>query len=166
MPGNWAFILITTILLMATQACTREADSESAKQDVTLGDLKETFSQLTSEIAAYSFEQRDEALETAKKELKEIDAKIDALAKSAEIESQELSSDVRKQQAKLMRELKARRSQISEMTQRLSKSSAGAWNEIRDGLNNAYGDLEEALEKARAEFAAAETSSGENGGAY
>ena len=87
MLRNWAFILIMTTLLMTAQACTREADSESAKKDVTLGDLKETFSQLTSEIAAYSFEQRDEALTAAKKELKEIDAKIDALAKSAEIQS-------------------------------------------------------------------------------
>lgn len=166
MPRNWPFILITTTLLMTAQACTREADSESASKDVTLGDLKETFGQLTSEIAAYSFDQRDEALDAAKKELKEIDAKIDALAKSAEIESQELTSDVRKQQARLMQELEARRSQISEMTQRLSKSSAGAWNEIRDGLDSAYGDLEEALEKARAEFAAAEASSAEHEGAY
>ena len=166
MPRNWPFILITTTLLMTAQACTREADSESAKKDVSLGDLKETFGQLTSEIAAYSFDQRDEAVAAAKKELKEIDAKIDALAKSAEIESQELTSDVRKQQAKLMQELEARRSQISEMTQRLSKSSASAWNEIRDGLDNAYGDLEQALEKARAEFAAAEASSAENESAY
>jgi len=153
MPKNWALILIATGILLSAQACDREPDSESAKQDVTLEDLKASFSELAGEIAAYTFDQRDEAVRTARKELEEIDAKIDDLAKNAEIESQELTSDVRKQQAKLMRELKARRAQISEMTERLSRSSAGAWDEIRDGLANAYGEIGQALDNARAEFA-------------
>jgi uncharacterized protein YukE len=164
MPNNRALILIATGILLSAQACTREADSESAKQDVTLGDLKTSFTRLTDEIAAYTFDQRDEAVKTARKELEEIDAKIDELAKNAEIESQELTSDVRKQQAKLMRELKARRAQISEMTERLNRSSAGAWNEIRDGLANAYGEIGQALDNARAEFAESDTeNSGKTG---
>ncbi len=153
MPKNRALVLIATGVLLSAQGCDRESDSESAKQNVTLKDLKASFTELTDEIAAYTFDQRDEAVRTAQKELKEIDAKIEELAKNAEIESQELTSDVRKQQAKLMRELKARRTQISEMTERLSRSSAGAWDEIRDGLANAYGEIGQALDNARAEFA-------------
>jgi len=153
MPKNWALILIATGILLSAQACDREPDSESAKQDVTLEDLKASFSELAGEIATYTFDQRDEALKTAQKELKEIDAKIEELAESAEIESQELTSDVRKQQAKLMRELQARRAQISKMTERLSRSSGDAWDEIRDGLAKAYGEIGLALDNARAEFA-------------
>ena len=164
MRKNWVLTLIATGIMLSVQACTREADSESAKQDVTLGDLKTSFARLTDEIAAYTFDQRDEAVRTARKELEEIDAKIDELAKNAEIESQELTSDVRKQQAKLMRELKARRAQISEMTERLNRSSAGAWNEIRDGLANAYGEIGQALDNARAEFAESDTENSEKTG--
>jgi DNA repair exonuclease SbcCD ATPase subunit len=171
MTRNLFAPLLAVGLLLTVQACSRESDSASTEgasakgeSDVTLQDVKQSFNRLTEEIAAYSFDQRDKALNTARKELDAIDAQIEALQKSAEIRSQQLSSDLRKKQSKLLEELQERRAQASDMTKRLSQSSAGAWDEMRDGLTNAYDDLEQALEKARAEFAATDGNNDKDAG--
>ena len=83
-------------------------------------------------VKTYTVEKKEEAVAYGKKLVRETDRQINGLEKSA------------------AKELHAKRLQAGKKLDEMSKASAAAWEEAKNGFADAYKDLRQAYERAAA----------------
>lgn len=124
----------------------QEADEASFEQ------VREEMRELGQALGRYGAEQRDKALERSRPALEDLDRRLDALEKSIEENWDEMSQAARERSRRAMRELRRQRVELAEMYGALKSSSAGAWEQMREGFLDAFSVLNEAWEKSIEEF--------------
>jgi hypothetical protein len=135
-----------------------DADDKQAVIDdppeerIRLDDLEETMAQLSAELQAYSAEERQQALDAVRTELREVDARIDSLALQAQVRSQQLADQIERQRGDVLTEIRYKREQVSEWADRMSRGSDDAWHEIQTGFGEALLALGKAMEDAERGF--------------
>jgi predicted nucleic acid-binding Zn-ribbon protein len=91
---------------------------------------------------------RDALVADLKNKLDQANAKIDKL----EARLQDVSANTRQQYEQEIDALKARRDAYQQRVLELQAASADAWSDLRSGLDEAWQNLADALEKAKTHF--------------
>ncbi len=97
----------------------------------------------------YSEEQRREYKRKVKEELMEFDKKMKELEARVKETGAEEKEDVKKE----MQELKEKRKALKKEIRRLDAARKKTWDEAKQKIDAAMGDLEKAYEKVRSSFA-------------
>jgi len=97
-------------------------------------------------IKAFAHDSKKEAVAEGQQMIAATDKKIDALKK----EAAKATGDARKAHEANMKELQAKRKAAQAELDKMQKSAANTWDATKEGFSNAYKDLNEAYEKARA----------------
>ncbi|MEM9808872.1 MAG: coiled coil domain-containing protein [Cyanobacteria bacterium P01_A01_bin.137] len=86
---------------------------------------------------------------------KEIEGKLEALdAQMAEMQAKadKAGADLKVQYYEQLRTLSERRETVQLKLQELNQSSEAAWETMKGGIENAYGELKQAFDKAVSQF--------------
>ena len=86
---------------------------------------------------------------------KEIEGKLEALdAQMAEMQAKvdKASADLKVQYYEQLRTLSERRETVQLKLQKLNQSGEAAWETMKGGVENAYGELKQAFDKAVSQF--------------
>jgi hypothetical protein len=119
---------------------------------VSAADVRKEIDQTLQVISSYTAGQRDAALAKAKEALAKTDGRIEQLQQHIDQNWQTMSQEARSQAQTTLRALQKQRTAIAEWYGGMKHSSAGAWEEVKQGFARSYHDLETALAKAREKF--------------
>jgi len=135
--------------------------TEQTTEETTIKDVKQEVKEATQAMKAYSFDQRDKAINNTKAALDKLDKRIDELEEEADKNWDNMSQVARNKTRDTLKALRKQRTELAEWYGSLKNSSAGAWGEMKKGFSDAYTSLHEAWEKAEKEFNSNKKSSNE-----
>jgi len=136
---------------------TKNADNqkpvtEQTTEETTLKNVKQEVKEAAQAMKAYSFDQRDKAINNTKAALDKLDKRIDELEKEADKNWDNMNQAARNKTRNTLKALRKQRTELAEWYGSLKNSSAGAWDEVKKGFSDAYTSLHNAWEKAEKEF--------------
>lgn len=114
--------------------------------------LKKEIREAMDALASYSVERRDEALAGAQKATDALDLEIARLQERMDLGWQRMSQAARDRSRLSMDDLHRRRAELAEWTGGLRHGSANAWTELKGGFARSADELEQAMQRARAQF--------------
>ncbi|WP_152555218.1 sll1863 family stress response protein [Desulfonatronum thiodismutans] len=146
------FMMLLAGIPWVCSAQSGAANSGTAPGEASFEEVREEMRELGRALGRYGAEQRDKALERSRPALEDLDRRLDALEKSIEENWDEMSQTARERSRRAMRELRRQRVELAEKYGALKSSSAGAWEQMREGFLDAFSVLNEAWEKSIEEF--------------
>jgi chromosome segregation ATPase len=105
----------------------------------TTDDVRTEISQAMEAIAAYSEQERDQALAEARAALARLDAEIDRREETMRMNWAEMSDATRDTARARLRDLREARNRLSERYGALETGASGAWDELKTGFSAAWG---------------------------
>lgn len=144
-------LLVMGMILSSAWIVLAQNDGYSP-DEAALDEVRREMRELGQALGRYGAEQRDKALERSRPALEDLDRRLDALEKSIENNWDEMSQAARERSRQAMRELRRQRVELAEKYGALKSSSAGAWEQMREGFLDAFSVLNEAWEKSIEEF--------------
>ena len=152
----WNRTLGLVVLAMAMIICSPwtglAQNVEQEPDEASFEDVRREMRELGQALGRYGAEQRDRALERTRPALEDLDRRLEALEKSIVENWDEMSQAARERSRQAMRELRRQRVELAEKYGALKSSSAGAWEQMREGFLDAFSVLNEAWEKSIQEF--------------
>lgn len=127
--------------------------AQAASDKPTMQDVKQEVGEAAEAIKHYSADQRDAAVSKAKAVMDAMDAKIDKLETSIHKQWGKMDQAARRRAQASLDDLKRQRKHMAESYGALKRSSAGAWEHVKQGFADSYADLHDAWQKAEQEFA-------------
>jgi len=137
-------------LLLAGAPMSFAAESPGGK--TTGKDVTQKIDETAQAIKSYSAEQRDEALESAKRVLADADARIDHFEHEMSRNWDKMNASARKHAQETMKTLRRQRQDLSQSYGELKRGSASAWDEVKGGFAKSYDTLRDSFSKAAKEF--------------
>ena len=142
--------LILSLWLMFCGVAVSFADTADDK--TTLKQAKQQVADAARAIKDYSVDQRDEAVKKVKASLDELDASIERLQASIDKKWDHMNQASREKARATLAKLRKQRNQVAEWYGALKHSSAGAWDQVKQGFSDAYENLAKSWKKAVAEY--------------
>ena len=133
------FFLLSAMVFMACNNTNNDAADKKLKEGVE--DIREGAEMKADTAGAYLKEQKEKASETINARKKEIDEKIEALKK-----------DSNKKSAEARKKLEATRADLDKKLEEIKNSSAEAWEETKQGVDNALDKADKEWHKFKADF--------------
>jgi len=147
---QWIMVFLCITSLGISPVCLAAASDE----ETSIEEVKQEASDLAEALKNYTVEQRDEAARASKAALDSLDERIDTLQARVDEDWDQMSQAVRKETRENLKKFRDQRTRAAEWYGSMKASSASAWDEMKLGFSNAYGELTEAWEKAEEEFSA------------
>ncbi len=126
--------------------------SAGSKDDVTVEDIQRETNDVIQTLQAYTLDQQQEAVQTARQAMQQADQRINRLETRIDNRWDQLSKPARKEARAALRELRQERVQLSEWYGSMKESSQDAWSEMRTGFSKAYKSMSDAWQDAQEEF--------------
>lgn len=105
-----------------------------ARQESTVQDVRQQWSQAISEFKAYSAEQSDQAVAKAKEIVDDMGKHIEQLEARAKGQWDQMSEEARDEQQQMMAHLKEQQNELAEWYGNLQESSAATWENAKQGF--------------------------------
>ena len=147
---NNIFKFIASFLLFSMASFSMAGNKQDT--DVTAHDIKQETADVVETLQAYTQDQQQEAVQTAKQVMQRADERINRLEARIENRWDQLSKPARQETQAALRELRQERNQLSEWYGSMKESSKGAWSEMRNGFNKAYQSMSDAWQDAQEEY--------------
>lgn len=133
----------TVVALAAPQARAQNDDPFTTPEEI-----RAEVSDAMDAIAAYSVQERDQALATAQAALTRLDAVIERREQALRENWADMSDAARETARESMRDLRAARTGLAERYGALQAGAGSAWDELRDGFTGAWDAFAEAWRPA------------------
>ncbi len=130
-------------VFLAGSATAKDSDALTATDDV-----HAEISEAMDAIAAYSAQERDEALTEARGALDRLDAGIDRREGSLRENWAEMSTDARETAEARLRDLRQARNRLGERYGALETGASAAWGDLQSGFSDAWGSFSDAWSAA------------------
>ena len=143
--------LLALVLLLALGAfagCGENEQSQSKPATVSKEDVKKQAKEAYEATKVYTQEQMQAFREQTEARLAEYEKDIDQLQAKVE----KLEGDAKARAEQQLTALRQKRDAVSEKMKELGSSSAGAWEQIKSGIEAALEDLGNTYKKVAAEF--------------
>jgi hypothetical protein len=137
-------------------AAAMTAIAADADENASIKAIQTQTKELIDALAAFSAEQRDQAIEETETALDKIDERIDALQTRIDQNWSRMSATARKEARDNMRALRKRRVEVAEWYGSMKNSSADAWKKMKKGFSDAYQSLADAWKDAAKAYDASE----------
>jgi peptidoglycan hydrolase CwlO-like protein len=99
-------------------------------------------------IGSYTIAERDQAIKSAQKALRDMDTELDRMEKQVSAEWDKMDASARKNARATMSALRKQRKETADWLAKLEKSSAEAWDEVKGGFVKSYESLKNSVAKA------------------
>jgi hypothetical protein len=132
----------------STEAPAARNDDEPARRE----QLKKELREAMDALASYSVERREEAIAGAQKATAALDAEMARLQERMDLGVRRMSQAARDRSRLSMDDLHRRRTDLAEWMGGLRHGSATAWDEVKRGFARSADELEQAMQRARAQF--------------
>ncbi|RFU11864.1 hypothetical protein DZD18_14990 [Rhodobacteraceae bacterium W635] len=129
--------------LLAVPAAAQDTDALTTAEEV-----RAEISEAMNAIGAYSEQERDEALAEARAALDRLDAEIERRDRALRENWAEMSDAARETAEARLRDLRQARNRLGERFGALESGASGAWDELKTGFSNAWGDFSDAWSAA------------------
>jgi gas vesicle protein len=139
-------------LCLAALGLTPTAYAETKQPETTMQDVKKESRDLFETLKEYGAERRDEAMEKSREALATLDRHIEALETRIDRDWERMDQAARDKSRATLRELRKQRTEVAERFGSWKDSSAGAWEQLKQGFTKAFQDLEESRKKAEKEL--------------
>jgi myosin heavy subunit len=144
----WWIVLLVLLAIWAVPGCGDNEEPREKNASVSKEDVKQETKEAYEAIKNYTQEQMQTFREQSQSKLAEFEKKIDGL--KAKAEGWEGDAMVAAEQQ--LTALRLKRDQLSEKLKELGSSTGNAWEQLKSGIDAAMDDLDNAYEKAAAEF--------------
>lgn len=124
------------------------ACGESKQENVTSEDVKKETEEAYQTAVEYTAQQKEEIQAEMRRKLDDYKQKIEQLRAETETLSAEAKAEVKRR----LEELRTKQQAAEQKLSQLKSSSGKAWNDIKQGLDRAVDDLEQAYKNARSQF--------------
>ncbi len=143
------FLGLTAGLLVVAVIVTPRAGLAQQSQDpTTLDQVQAEFSDAFDAIGDFTIDQRDAALAEMETTLERLDARTDETEARVREEWADMSQATREQTSAALTDLREQRNRLSESYGALSQGAATAWDDLMDGVQAGWADLETAWDDA------------------
>ncbi|SEP27900.1 hypothetical protein SAMN04490248_1722 [Salinihabitans flavidus] len=129
--------------LLAMPAAAQETDALTTADEV-----RAEISDAMDAIAAYSQQERDQALTEAREALNQLDAEIERREQALRENWSEMSDAARATAEARLRDLRQARNRLGERYGALESGASSAWDELKTGFSDAWGAFSEAWSAA------------------
>ncbi|TDX26874.1 hypothetical protein [Rhodovulum visakhapatnamense] len=129
--------------LLAMPAAAQESDALTTADEV-----RAEISDSMDAIAAYSEQERDQALAEAREALNRLDAEIERREQALRENWSEMSDAARETAEARLRDLRQARNRLGERYGALASGASSAWDELKTGFSDAWTALSEAWSAA------------------
>lgn len=129
--------------LLAMPAAAQDSDALTTADEV-----RAEISDAMDAIAAYSEQERDQALAEAREALMRLDAEIERREQALRENWSEMSDDARETAESRLRDLRQARNRLGERYGALESGASSAWDELKTGFSDAWGAFSEAWSAA------------------
>ncbi|MEQ8399812.1 MAG: hypothetical protein RIB53_02615 [Roseitalea porphyridii] len=129
--------------LLAVPAAAQDTEALTTAEEV-----RTEISQAMDAIAAYSQQERDQALAEAREALDRLDAEIERREQALRENWAELSDATRETAEERLRDLREARNRLGERYGALEAGASSAWDELKTGFADAWADFSEAWSAA------------------
>jgi len=143
-PITCSAILRVGALVAAVAAFAMPAAAQDEAALTTTDDVRAEISEAMSAIAAYSEQERDEALAQVREALNRLDAEIERREEALRQNWAEMSGAARETARAGLRDLRTARNRLSERYGALMTGATGAWEELKTGFSGAWDAFSEA----------------------
>lgn len=134
--GLLAVVLAAPVAAQETEALT------------TADEVRAEISDAMEAIAAYSEQERDQALAEAREALNRLDAEIERREQALRENWSEMSDAARETAEARLRDLRQARNRLGERYGALESGASSAWNELRTGFSDAWSAFSDAWSAA------------------
>jgi len=135
-------------LAAAIAAFALPAVAQDAGALTTTDEVRTEISQAMEAIAAYSAQERDQALAETRAALTRLDAETDRREDAMRENWAEMSDATRETARARLRDLREARNRLGERYGALETGASGAWDELKTGFSDAWGAFSEAWNAA------------------
>jgi len=132
-----AAVLACGMVIMAGTAAAQQGKASAAE-------IRAEISEAMEAIAAYSAQERDEAMAEARAALTRIDAEIERREQALRENWADMSDAARDSAQARLRDLRAARNRLGERYGALEAGTAGAWDELKTGFSDAWNAFSDA----------------------
>ena len=132
-------VLGTTLSLFTFAGSAHSADTNIAEE----------WQEFVDELAEYSVQQRDQAVDFGKQQLEKMDNNIAALEQDMSTGITGLKQESQQQRKEMLKAIKQNRKDLVTWMEKMKSSGEASWDEITDGFSDAYKKLANSLENAR-----------------
>lgn len=115
-------------------------------------DVKREARELADTLQSYTAEQKDQAVQEARKALVELNEQIDRVKARAAERWSEMDESTRRETEDNLEKLEEEQGRLAERFEALLSASGDAWARVREGFTEAYADLREAWREADEEL--------------
>ncbi|RDC68002.1 hypothetical protein DLJ49_20560 [Rhodovulum sp. 12E13] len=129
--------------LLAMPAAAQDPDALTTADEV-----RAEISDAMDAIAAYSEQERDQALAEAREALNRLDAEIERREQALRENWSEMSDAARETAEARLRDLRQTRNRLGERYGALESGASSAWDELKTGFSDAWGAFSEAWSAA------------------
>lgn len=144
-----AALLSATALFAHADKHGGEMASEAAPS---LQDVQQEAKAFMQTLQAYSADQKDEAVESSRRALEQLDKRIDKFEAWVAAQWDEMDQATRDEAQETLREMRRQRIELAEWYGSMKSSSADAWDHMKQGFSDAYGAMQKAWEKSVEEY--------------
>lgn len=123
-----------------------------SENKTTTEEMREGLTEAAKAISEYTVDQRDEAVQTIKVELDNIDKNISSLEKKIDEKWEKMDDTAQEHARKTLLELREKRERVGEWFGGLKHGSKEAWEDTKKGFSDSYRKLQDAWKKAKEEF--------------
>lgn len=131
------------IALLAVPAAAQDTDTLTTSEEV-----RAEISEAMEAIAAYSEQEREQALAEAREALNQLDAEIERREQALRENWSEMSDAARETAEARLRDLRQARNRLGERYGALESGASSAWDELKTGFSDAWGAFSEAWSAA------------------
>lgn len=143
---------LVTLMMFGLFSVAPMSHAQAANDNTSMEDIQKETQDLLKTIGSYSVDKKDEAVQTAKDGLNEVDKRIDALEAKMDQNWDKMSQAAREQTRENLKALRKQRNQVAEWYGGMKNSTADAWENMKKGYSEAYNKLENAWEKSANAF--------------
>ena len=126
--------------------------AESGKEKTSIEDVKQETLEFLQTLKSYTFQQKDEAIEETKTALDKMDNRIDELETQIDNKWDSMTKPAQEKARSTLKELRNQRIELAEKYGSLKTHTGNAWDDIKQGVSDAYSSLYKAWEEAEEEF--------------
>lgn len=145
MKRNTASTAVLAALLLGLAAMNSKAHADDAAKK----DLADKVEAAAAAIKNYSVAQKDEAINSAKATLEDLDTRIQHLEERLDQEWSQMDKAARTTARDTLGKLHEQRAQLDDWYGQLKQSSAAAWEQVKQGFIESYELLRSSMNKVQ-----------------
>ncbi len=152
MKINKSYLAVPILVGATAFSLTLLQQAIASSHKTSIKEVKQETRELAETLKDYSAEQRDKAIKETRKALDDIDKSIASLEDGIDRDWDKMNKAARREARQSLKELRRQRNKVAEWYGSMKNSSVEAWEHMKEGFSDAYGELYDAWKLSTEQF--------------